>query len=124
MKNQQVDLPGQPTPVTNFVDPPTSPSRDTGIAAGSPKSKNFTSLTSPPYVFSYHPLTTTLPLDIGDLAWSLTEMSKKVVFFQTCMAARAPPDLRILKRANHPAVPLVNSAATHGLTITNTRGTN
>ena len=108
MKNQQVDLPGQPTPVTNFVDPPTSPSRDTGIAAGSPKSKNFTSITSPPYVVSYNPLTSSLPPDPSELAQIIVTRDKTVGLFYTFMEDRGLPKLHILNASNRPTSPLLN----------------
>ena len=117
-KNQRVDLPGRPTHSNNFWDSPTLSQRAAGIAAGSPKINYVTSLISPPYIVSDHPLTKSLPPDLGDLARIHAARSKKIGFPQTCMESRGPPDLQLLDTSDYPTATLFNHAATHGVPIT------
>ena len=111
-------MPGRPTPINNVSDYPTSPQRDAGIAMRSPKRNSFTSLTSHLYVVIGHPLTTSLPPDLGELAGIHAARDKKVVFPQTCMECRVPSELQLLNTSDHRTATLFNHAAIHGVPIT------
>ena len=91
------------------------------MAAGGPKI--ITSFSVPlPCVDYFKPLPQALPPNLGKLVWSLVARAKTVGFLQAYKKVRGPPEIRHLSKSDHPAAPLVNRAASHGVLISNPRG--
>ena len=91
------------------------------MAAGGPKI--ITSFSVPlPCVDYFKPLPQALPPNLGKLVWSIAERAKTVGFFQACTKVSGLPEIRHLSKSDHPAAPLVNRAASHGVLISNPRG--